>query len=93
MRQRKESYLADGGLAQEDKLDTAARLGWHSSRVCHNGRRRRRRQVEEREGVSLCPEKTECPRLRNGETGGLSAGCLNGVKRVSFFIFYFFIFY
>ena len=31
------SYLSDGRLAQQDKLDTATRLGGRSGRVCHNG--------------------------------------------------------
>ena len=35
MREMKDSYLPDGRLAQQDKLDTAARLGWRSGRVCH----------------------------------------------------------
>lgn len=49
MRRVKESYLAHCRLAQQDKLDTAARLGWHSSRVCHNCIRGM--QVQEEKGV------------------------------------------
>ena len=37
MREMKDSYLSDGRLAQQDQLDTAARLGGRSGRVCHNG--------------------------------------------------------
>ena len=50
MRQIKDSYLPDGCLAQQDELDTAARLGWHSGRVCHNTGRRIM-QVHDKEGV------------------------------------------
>ena len=33
----KDSYLSDRRLAEQDQLDTAARLGGRSGRVCHNG--------------------------------------------------------
>ena len=49
MRQIEDSYLPDGRLTQQDQLDTAAGLGWHSGRVCHNGREIM--QVHDREGV------------------------------------------
>ena len=49
MRQIEDSYLPDCRLAQQDQLDTAARLGWHSGRVCHNGREIM--QVHDKEGV------------------------------------------
>ena len=39
VRQTNDSYLSDGRLAKQDKLDTAARLGWHSGRVCHDDMR------------------------------------------------------
>ena len=46
----KESYLAHCCLAQQDQLDTAARLGWHSSRVCHNCSRNMQVRVQDEKG-------------------------------------------
>ena len=85
MGQTKESYLANGRLAQQDKLDTAARLRRRSGRVCHDDRSLM--QVHEHEGVVALIlfylffffSEHEDTELSAGEesrkTAGLSAGC------------------
>ena len=80
MGQTKESYLANGRLAQQDQLDTAAGLRWRSGRVCHDDRSLM--QVHDHKGVVgliLIFSQHEDTELSAAEesrkTAGLSAGC------------------
>ena len=49
--QKTPSYFPNGRFTEEDEFDTAARLGWHSGRVCHNRREDMQVQVDESKGV------------------------------------------